>query len=289
MTYTATDADGDTATLSFTITVQASDDGTTVAEGDCHVGLRVSPGGSCTYPGTESDFTVDADGRGRFLVVSSTRAINVNSVTYQGTFYDFRASHQGDGVWRIDRIDGDAEEPTAPPTGGRGMEPEDAMPSFASDAGPGDQTFTVGTAIATLTLPRATGGDGALTYTLAPEVPGLAFDAATRRLTGAPTAEGTHAMTYTAADADGDTDTLSFTIAVEAGAEMIVTAWTVGDALPDVPHDRPFTPAAIGNGSAQRPAGSRRSPWTRGATSSWTTARGTPVRPGTGAPSRTAP
>ena len=211
-------------------------------------------------------------------------------MTYQGTFYDFRASHQGDGVWRVDRIDGDTEEPTAPPTGGGGMEPEDAMPSFASDAGPGDQTFTVGTAIATLTLPRATGGDGALTYTLAPGIPGLAFDAATRQLAGTPTAEGTHAMTYTVADADGDTDTLSFTIAVEAGAEMIVTAWTVGDALPDVP-DRPAVHAG-GDRERKRLNGRRGHddhPERWGATSSWTTARGTPVRPGTGAPSRTAP
>ena len=137
MAYTATDEDGDTATLTFTITVQAADGGMTGAGGDCHVGLRVSPGGGCTYPGTDSDFTVDADGRARFLVVSSSRAINVNNVTYQGTFYDFRASHQGDGVWRIDRIDGDTEERTTPPSGGEGRSRRTPPRSFRPRAGPG--------------------------------------------------------------------------------------------------------------------------------------------------------
>ena len=219
MTYTATDEDGDTNALSFTITVQAPDDGMTVAEGDCYVSLRVSPGESCTYPGTDSAFTVDADGRGRFLVVSSARAINLNKVTYRGTFYDFRASHQGDGVWRIDRIDGSTEAPATPPSGGGGEEPEDAMPSFAADAGPGDQAYTADTAITTLTLPQATGGNGTLTYSLSPDVPGLTFDAATRQLTGTPTTAATHNMTYTATDEDGDTDTLPFTITVEAAKE----------------------------------------------------------------------
>ena len=125
------------------------------------------------------------------------------------------ASHQGDGVWRIDRVAGSTEAPTTPPTtGGGGMEPEDASPRFASGSGPGDQAYTVGTAIA-LTLPAASGGDGTLTYSLAPSVAGLTFNAGTRQLTGTPSTAGTHAMTYTVTDEDGDTDTLIFTVTVE--------------------------------------------------------------------------
>ena len=82
--------------------------------------------------------------------------------------------------------------------------------SFATAAAPGDQSYTVGTAIDTLTLPEAGGGDGSLTYELAPEVPGLNFDPATRQLTGTPTAAVTYDMTYTVTDEDGDTDTLKF-------------------------------------------------------------------------------
>ena len=212
MTYRVTDSDGDADTLAFTITVHESDGGMVGAEGDCQVGLLVSPGESCTYPGTDSAFTVDADGRGRFLVITSTRAINLNKVTYQGTFYDFRASHQGDGVWRVDRLAGSS----TPTTGGGGGGGSDTSPTFAQGSSPGNQTYRVGTAITTLVLPGATGGDGALTYELSPQVPGLAFDDATRQLTGTPTTAAAHTMTYRVTDTDGDTDTLSFTITVEA-------------------------------------------------------------------------
>ena len=92
----------------------------------------------------------------------------------------------------------------------------DTQPSFASGSGPGNQSYTVGTAISALTLPEASGGDGSLTYSLTPSIPGLNFNATTRRLTGAPTTAGTHSMTYTVTDADGDTDSLTFTITVSA-------------------------------------------------------------------------
>ena len=92
----------------------------------------------------------------------------------------------------------------------------DTSPSFANVARPGDRTYTVGAAIAALTLPTASGGDGALAYALTPSIPGLTFDAATRRLTGTPTDAGTWNVTYTATDADGDTDSLRFAVTVEA-------------------------------------------------------------------------
>ena len=48
------------------------------------------------------------------------------------------------------------------------------------------QVFTIGTAV-DLTLPAATGGNGAITYALTPAIPGLTLDAATGVLTGMPT------------------------------------------------------------------------------------------------------
>ena len=120
MTYTVADVDGDTDTLTFTITIEEAGEGEDHAAGslgDCEVGMLVRPGQSCDYPGTGEAFSVDANGRGSFLVISSGSAININNVTFNGRFYDFRASHQGDGVWRIDRIDGS----TTPATGGGGM------------------------------------------------------------------------------------------------------------------------------------------------------------------------
>ena len=90
----------------------------------------------------------------------------------------------------------------------------DTSPAFAADSGPGDQDYTVGTTIATLTLPEATDGNGDLRYSLSPDVPGLSFDPDTRRLSGTPSTAASYDMTYTVTDEDGDTDTLNFAIAV---------------------------------------------------------------------------
>ena len=76
--------------------------------------------------------------------------------------------------------------------------PANTQPTFAGTSEPGDQTYTVGTAIDALTLPTASGGDGTLTYSLTSSVPGLRFDAATRQLTGTPTTAGSYIMTYNA-------------------------------------------------------------------------------------------
>ena len=84
--------------MGFTVTVVSSD---AVAEGDCYVGLIVGIGESCTYPGTEDEFTVNVRGRGRFLDRLAGIRIRINNETIGGRVYDFEASHQVDGVWRI--------------------------------------------------------------------------------------------------------------------------------------------------------------------------------------------
>ena len=172
-------------------------------EGDCYPGQMVRSGESCTYPGTTDEFTINERGRGQFLGRLAGIRIRFNEEMINGRVYDFEASHQGDGVWRIDRVAGMTEAPT-----------------FGSSANPGDRTYMAGTAIEPLTLPEATGGGGRLTYSLSPDVPGLSFIASMRQLTGTPTAAGAYDMTYTVTDADGDTDTLDFTITVEQAEDM---------------------------------------------------------------------
>ena len=107
----------------------------------------------------------------------------------------------------------------------------DLRPSFPPDARVPDQSYTQHREIAPLTLPEASGGDGALTYALTPAPPpGLSFDPATRTLSGTPAAAAAAAAyTYTATDADADdpdSDSLTFTIAVAEAAG--------GDVLEDV-------------------------------------------------------
>ena len=104
-------------------------------------------------------------------------------------------------------------------------EPPDTAPAFAVTVA--DQTYTEGEAVSPLTLPVASGGNGTLSYSLAPTVPGLTFTAATRTLSGTPTSAGSYAMTYQAVDGDANTAasdaaTLSFTITVQPAATLYV-------------------------------------------------------------------
>lgn len=194
--YTASDEQGETDSFRFLIAAHDTD------SEDCLLGLLVRPGESCDYPGTSDAFTVREDGSASFLIVHSTRAINLPNRTYQGQVYDFRAAHQGDGVRRIDRLEGTQ----APPPNTTPRTPKAGVPS--------DQTYTSGEVITRLTLPAATEGNGTLTYSLSPNVPGLSLDSVARQLAGTPTQFDTYQMTYRVTDEGGDASSVAFTITV---------------------------------------------------------------------------
>ena len=95
----------------------------------------------------------------------------------------------------------------------------------------GDQTYTMDRPVTALTLPAATGGTGTLTYTLQDgsgndvdttdnAVPGLAFTATTRVLSGTPTTATTTALTYTVTDQNGSTASATFSITVADGVAL---------------------------------------------------------------------
>ena len=81
------------------------------------------------------------------------------------------------------------------------------------------RTFPVGLQIVSVTLPEAFGSDDVV-YGLEPDVPGLAFDPATRQLSGTPTEAAEFAMTYSAtSEAAGTSERIRFQIrTVEVGA-----------------------------------------------------------------------
>ncbi len=164
--YTATDADGTTATLTFTITVRIRPE-----FGDFGSSLDLFSGG------TEAEEPEEPE-----------------------------ESEEPEEPEEAE----ESEEPEEP------EEPEDPSPAFAVDAAIDDQVYTVGTAIADLVLPAASGGTGELTYSVSALPTGLSFDAVTRTLSGTPTAatSGAVDIVYTVTDADGTTATLTFTITV---------------------------------------------------------------------------
>ena len=211
-TWTATDEDGDQATLAFAIEVEADSMPAfraVVADQTYRVGTPVSlrlpeavgGDGALSYslaPALPRGLALDA----RRRAVAGTPSAASRRTTY---------------TWTATDEDGD----TAMLRFAVAVEP-DAMPTFGG-AGVADQRYRVSTAVIDLVLPRATSGDGELVYDLTPALPpGLALDSATRTIAGTPTAQASRAQyTWTATDEDGDAATLAF--AIEVGAAITVS------------------------------------------------------------------
>ena len=123
-------------------------------------------------------------------------------------------------------------------------------PSFADTDTVADRTVAAGEAMPPLALPVGSGGDGELTYSLSPEVPGLTFDAATWTLSGTPTEAGVYALTYRVEDSDGDAAELTFTVTVDVdGKPMFAVADTVAVADRTVVEGEAMPPLALPVGS----------------------------------------
>ena len=89
------------------------------------------------------------------------------------------------------------EDDDTPPAGN--------IPTFG-DQTQADLNLTQGVAITPVTLPAASGGDGALQYRISPSLPaGLNFNAVTREISGTPVTLGTTSHTLIASDSDNDT------------------------------------------------------------------------------------
>ena len=119
-------------------------------------------------------------------------------------------------------------------------EPQDpTIPSFTADDAIADQVYTVGTAIDPLVLPEATGGDAPLTYGTLGLPAGLEFDAATRTLSGTPTAatDGAVNVFYTVSDVDKQAALLIFSITVDEAEEEPEESVPLDPAIPSFTAD----------------------------------------------------
>ena len=105
----------------------------------------------------------------------------------------------------------------------------DSAPLFAGTVGA--LAFSQGLEMV-LQLPKATGGDGRVRYTLRPRSlpPGLSYSSLEQRVEGTPTAtQSATTYTWTATDDDGDTASLTFTIEVEANTAPSFGDQTIAD------------------------------------------------------------
>ena len=213
--YTARDADGDTATLMFTVTIidpnlQPTFGDATIAALFAEVDQAIDPQ---TLPA--------ASGGNGPLAYSLSHlpaglAFNADTRQVRGAA---TATDTTVATYTVTDADGDAA--TLPFT--ITVIDPDLQPTF------GDATIEPLTATAcqvvTWPLPAATGGDGALAYSLSHLPAGLVFNADTRQVRGTPTVLNDAGQTipyegtYTVTDADGDAATLPFTITVHVGLD----------------------------------------------------------------------
>ncbi len=229
--YTATDTDGGTATLSFGIAVEAlaMDDAAFVSQtavpekmaagSEAAVTVRMKNTGTTTWTkaaGYALGSQRPDDNERWGLKRVSPPADVAPDATVDFTFTITAPTDVGrQGFrWRMVRgADGWFGRKTELVT----IEVED--PSFG-DAAIGDQRWAKDAAIATLLLHEADGTAGPFTYSLTPELPdGVTFDGSNRTISGRPVAvlaETEYA--YTATDGNGGTATLTFMITVSENA-----------------------------------------------------------------------
>ncbi|MCY3596449.1 MAG: PKD domain-containing protein, partial [Rhodospirillales bacterium] len=214
---------GGAETVTGTGTIR-SDDGTPAPPVDTS-GTPVADAGGNLDVDPEAPVALDgsgsADPDGDTLTFAWSRASGA-AVTLAGTDTaapSFTAPWQpGDLVFRLTVTDPDGLAASDDVT----VTVRDLAPGFGP-AAVSSPALVLGEAMETMGLPEATGGNGALTYSLT-SVPaglaGLSFDPATRRLSGTPTEEGSYVFTYRAEDADAnrtdpDAAVLTFGVTVE--------------------------------------------------------------------------
>ena len=217
MTYRVVDSDGDAATLTFALVVtEPAPLDTEPSFGTQRVPTQTYTAGTAITP-----LVLPASTGGNSPLTYSL-APNVPGLQFTAATRTLSGTPTEAGIhsmtYRVVDSDGDAATLTfalvvTEPA------PLDAEPSFGTQRVP-TQTYTAGTAITPLVLPASTGGNSPLTYSLAPNVPGLQFTAATRTLSGTPTEAGIHSMTYRVVDSDGDAATLTFALVVTEPAPL---------------------------------------------------------------------
>ena len=243
LTYTATDSDGDTATQTLNLTVEAdtapSFGASTVAQQDykqfaaiSDLVLPAATGGNGTpiysLTATTDDGTVDsADDLPEGLDFDAGSRTLSGTPTAAGTY-----------TMAYSATDDDGDSDNLPSF----QLVVDSVPTLAN-AVIGSHSYVKDQTIDDVQLPLAEGGTDTVSYSLtattldgtvdsADDLPeGLDFAASSRTLSGTPTAAGTYAMTYTATDTDSDSDTRTFELTVAAFVPVCDRTAQVRDAL----------------------------------------------------------
>ena len=229
LTYTATDADGDSSNLTFTVKI----DGTpgfgeqTIAAQVWMLNQAISTlqlpqaadgNGTISYNLGDSSGALPAG----LSFDASTRSITGTPTVPAQTTLTYTATD----------ADGDSASLTF-------TVKIDGTPGFGEQT-IAAQVWMLNQAIAALQLPQAADGNGTISYSLSDSsgaLPnGLNFDIDTRMVTGTPTVAAQTTLAYTATDADGDSSSLTFTVKIDGtpdfGDQTIAAqVWTMNQAI----------------------------------------------------------
>ena len=212
LTYAAADEDGDRATLEFVVRVFSN----RPPRADAGEDAEADPGERVTLDGTGSS---DPDGdplTWEWLQTAGEVVTLEEPLTARAAF----TAPQQPGTLSFSLTVKDGEFTSEPD--GVSVRVRDLAPTFG-DAPIDRPSLVQGEAITPQVLPEASGGNGALTYSLTSTPAGLAglvFDPASRTLSGTPATLGPHTFTYRVEDADanrgdGDAALILFRLTVE--------------------------------------------------------------------------
>ena len=202
-TVTATDADGDTATLDFTWNVAADlmpTFGTSsVSAKSWKENAAIT---SFTVPaatGGDTPLSYSASGLPSGVSMNASRSVSGTPAT------------AGMGTATVTATDADGDTATLDFTWSVAA---DLMPTFGTSS-VSAKSWKENAAITAFTVPAATGGDTSLSYSASGLPSGVSMNSS-RSVSGTPTASGMGTATVTVSDDDGDTATLSFDWSVAA-------------------------------------------------------------------------
>ena len=197
ITWTVRDSDGDTDTYSLQISV-AADTAPSFASSGTSRSALVGQYFSFTRPAAS-----DGNGALRYSVSGSCAGLTVTSSSVSGS--PSKADQCGI-TWTVRDSDGDSDTYAL-----QISVAADTAPSFASSGT--SRSALVGQYFS-FTRPAASGGNGALRYSVSGSCTGLTVTASSA--SGAPSSSGQCGITWTVRDTDGDTDTYALQIAVAA-------------------------------------------------------------------------
>ena len=207
VTVSVSDGKGGSADITVTIKVtNISETGSPVAaDGICRVGNTLAPGQSCTYPDTQTEFSIDNNGNGSFLFFSSGSRFNIRDIQINNTPYTLVAEKLNSGSWEIKELGATAARLNKAPTF------TDGASTTRSIAENTDSGVNIGTPVAATDADQDT-----LTYTLGgTDAASFDINSSTGQLLTKARLDASRKSTYTVTINVSDTeDTATITVTI---------------------------------------------------------------------------